>query len=366
MRSGVERRGALVVAATRRVGGVEQQLGVAGAGAETGVVILAGLSGLLAGAFAGLLGCEQLFDAFSDYVEPMHDAPEVQQNLLGSSLFLMSPNRWSRLFVRGDWSANWLMDWVCMADVLSVHANSYFGGLLSLLWDDPETFELIARFAAGGVGASFATMAGDDLSPLLDALDAEDFDLIATHPAMKVAAALAEDEDYLVSTLEGASHDLLFGHGEDSPGIAGFPLSPTYPTGEEIDVARELLEEASVDPKSYLAVVATLADLAMLAPADPELFAPLLEAARQLKGDPRKPVSRAAHRVFDREPAAELARAASGDDIRAYGAAEQLARMQSEDALLELIGLWAERGSVYRTSLYSALVFDELRRIAAT
>ena len=313
----------------------------------------------------GIAGSHELFEPFSEWLEPLREAGGRQAHRLEAGLFLMDPSRWSRMYLRGESDGSWFGDWVAVADALTVHAASYFSGLLAAVFDDRDAFELVARLAMAGVAARFVVQPGDDVQAILAALEAEDFGLLAAHPGFVTAAALGDEEELQIPLLESAAHDVLFIHGEDSPGIAGFPLSPTYPTDEEIAAAEELLRNPGTDPGDYLTVVGTLVDLAELAQGDPQRFAPLLDAARALRSDPRKPVARAAHRLFEQEPVSELARQAVGEDIRAYDAAERLARRADEPALLELIDLWAEAGSLLRVPLYSALTYDVMRHLVA-
>jgi len=315
---------------------------------------------------AGIAGCHELFEPFAAWLGPLQDAEDSGRHRLAGGLFLMDPARWSRMYLRGETDANWMADSIAVLDALSVHASSYFAGLLEAVGDDPSTFEFVARIAMAGVAARFAVRPEDDLSPILRALDAEDFGLLLAHPVFVAAAALGDDEHMQITLVESAAHDLLFSHGEDSPGVAGFPLSPTYPTDEEIAAAEELLRgQDTDDPGLYLSILATLADLASLAAASPDRFAPLLEAARGLTNDSHVPIARAAHRLFDRPPARELVATAQNEDIRAYMSAERLARHADEEALLALIELWTERGSLFRVSLYSALAFDVMRHLVA-
>lgn len=315
---------------------------------------------------AGSLGCADLFDTFFDWWEPFAEARGHHRRRLESSLFLMDPERWSRAYVGGELEAEFLSDGVAVADVLTAAGASYFSEILAVVHDDAIAFESLSRLAVAGAAARFAARLNDESEPadVLQAVNDEDFALLTTHPAFRVATCLADDDDLLQGALlDAAAGDLLYGAGADSPGIGGFPLSPTFPMDEEIDAALHLLRKPGRGPDDELFLVATLVDLARLTPSDPERFAPHIAAAKKLVDDDRTIVSRAARWAVEPTPPEELGRRAAGDDMRAYAAAEKLARRADEPALRELIELWSQRGALLRAPLYSMLIFDVLRQI---
>ncbi len=309
----------------------------------------------------GLLGIGDLFDAYEAWWGPVSELDGREKHRLEAALFNMSPDRWSRLYLRGDVTAALSADWVAIADVLTCSGASYFAGLLDAVRDDAHALDTITRLALAGAGARAAAPPEQSLDPVIEAMEAENFALLAGHSIFRAATCLADDADELLPALvDAAAHDLLFSRGLDSPGIGGFPLSPTYPTPQEVEAALELLRDGGSDPEDELYLVATLVDLGELALADPETFAPHLRAAEKLRGDQRAPVARAAAALGDAD-VTTLAAQAAAEDIRGWAAAERLARLATPGATAALVDLWSHQGSLSRSSHYAALVFDVLR-----
>jgi hypothetical protein len=308
---------------------------------------------------AALAGAHELFDTLADWRDALDEVGDPYDARVDATLFILSPARWGRRFLRGEWEAQLLTDSLAMADLLGASRWSYWSQSLALWEGHDVEFAFVARLVAAGAGASLTLGFDDDIEPLVAAFDSEDWSTLATHPAFAIANAFIPEKDDALTelVLESAAHDLLSTRGVSSPGIRGLPLSPTEPTGEELEWAAEWLAEIPEELETPFDVVATLTDLARLARY--EGIEPVREAARPLLDHPHEVVADAAELVFEPPAVATLADRALGEDVPAFAAAEQLAG-RGEEGVEHLIELWAN-GPPSRATLYADLVYEELR-----
>lgn len=298
-------------------------------------------------------GIEELFDAFEPWLAAAREAKEPTGQL-EAALFVLSPARWARGFIAGDWDAAFLGDSVAMADIVAAAGQSYWTHTLSFFDADSDEFAAVARMIAAGAAASLHFGADELPADLIDAFYREDWVALAQHPAFATAIALAEEEDdWQQPLLESAAHDVLLARGVESPGIAGLPLSSSHPDAEEVGVALELLADREVDP---IALVATICDAAEFAAVDG--FEALPRAAAALESHSHPAVRAAAKAVTAAVDVAATRADAADPSVRGIAAAERLARAGTA-GLHALIDLWAD-GPPGRATLYAALIQQEL------
>lgn len=313
---------------------------------------------------AALGGATETFPTFAEWRDALQEVGGPWDARIDAALFILSPARWGRRFLRGDWEPDLFTDSIAMADALTAGGGSYWADSLSLWSDHPAEFAFVARLALAGAAANLSITADHDIEDLVDAFDNEDWDTLAAHPVFAVANALIPEKDDALTqlVLESAAHDLLNTRHVPSPGIRGLPLSATDSTDEELEWAAQWFAEVPDELDNAFDVVATLADLAWLvARRDNARLQAVLEAARPLLDHDHDVVAEAASRVFDPPKRGRLANNANGDDISALASAGWLAR-RGEESLAPLTRLWAN-GPPSRATRYADLLFDELRFI---
>ena len=305
----------------------------------------------------------ELFEPLGEWVELARDEPGRWSAKIEGALFTLDPRRWARGHLGGMWDAEFLEDWVAMADVLSIAPPSYWSATLAALRKESDEFALISRLAAAGASAALLLAPEEPLERVVDAFDAEDWDVLAQHPLFATAVSLADDEELHVPVLESAAHDLLSVAGIPSPGIAGLPLSATRPPDDAVEWAARMLNEVGDDPEQLIPVVATLFDFQELRDGGDDRLGAVHEAIGELaKLD--GVAAKIARTIVEPTPVEHLERSANGTGIECLAAAEELAVRTAGPRRepLELIELWAD-GPVLRSSLYSGLVHQNLLAI---
>lgn len=302
-------------------------------------------------------GASELFDGLAPWLGAIRDDDAEAAAQLESALFLLSPDRWGRGFLRGQWEAEFLHDSVGMADILAGAGQSYWSASLAHFEPGSDEFGAIARMIAAGAAAILHFAADDPPPAIVNAFYVEDWSVLGSHPAFAIAGVLAEEDSWQQPLLESAAHDLLLARGLETPGIGGLPLSSSHPDADEIAAALEIAKQSDVDP---IALVVTMCDVQELR-AITEFRGLPAEFAR-FEGHPNLAVAAAA-KALAAPPSIEAEQMLAHEEtVRGFAAAERLARIANLAALRALVDLLAD-GPVLRAGLFAALLHQELRTL---